>query len=77
VLIVTGALRLSADKLALKLLLFDYTEDFKEEVPPHLLQWYFWGGTAGIAFLGPAYDFILQGSAYIILDILIVICTFW
>jgi hypothetical protein len=33
------------------------------------MQWYFFGGALGIALLGPSYDFIFQGSAYIILDL--------
>lgn len=41
------------------------------------MQWFYWGGTLGLAFLGPAYDFILQGSAYIILDFVIIIFAGW
>ena len=37
------------------------------------LDSYFYGGIVGAVIIGPAYDFILYGSAYMILDILIAI----
>jgi hypothetical protein len=44
---------------------------------PHDMTWYYYGRIAGLCIIGPAYDFVLQGSAYMILDILIFITALW
>ena len=41
------------------------------------LNYYFYGGLVGAVIIGPLYDFVLYGSAYMILDLLILLSVLW
>ena len=72
-LVISGSLRLGAALMAFNLLEGSQNnpDGNNDPLTNHELTFYYYGRVLGLAFIGPAYDFILQGSAYLILDIVI------
>ena len=75
-LILSGAMRLSSQYLAYRLL-SQRMEFLGTPILSKDWRYSFYGGLLGIILIGPTYDFLLSDSAYMILDIYTVITFLW
>jgi hypothetical protein len=75
-LILSGAMRLSSQYMAYRLLL-KRMEFLGTPILSKDWRYPFFGGLLGIIVVGPSYDFLLSGSAYMILDTYTVITFIW